>query len=591
MTRGLWTAIALACALPCSGAEVFRDGFEDAKSPAWQHTWGPFAISAEQHHEGTHALKEILDDRYGYSVHYRDVAARPHTLYVFRAFVYIPAGQAKGLGARLSINTPNWKALAAAHTSETGKWVELSARFLNTAHRTLRFELMQDRERRGIGGTVMFWDSVLCTATSGADYMKQSKGRNPHVVRGLDVEPAGGLRITVSPGECTAARVAEAATLALEPPAVNAVRNEGTKLTADKPSGWAHGTRLSGCRSLPHGTTLPGCLVPGSVVVKLAPDCQPLVQGKDYLVDETWGMLGRIKGGAIGADTVVLVDYAYSHMRLDTVQVAADGTVSVRKGAGAKTCPHPAGADDGCLALANVFLNYNARELAAFDIFPIGPPLPAPTADELRAKAACVPKTRQTLAEGGKLLVGFWGDSVTCGGDASRPEARFPDAFIIALRQRYPKATIEFFNAGIGGSNSRGRLPNFPKDVIARKPDLVIIEFVNDMGFPPALMRQNYHSAIGQVRAIGGEVILVTPHFTMPSMMGFANVWGTDPRAACQALRDIAADKKVGLADAARRWQHLAAEGLPYTTLLFNGINHPDDRGHRLFVDELLHFF
>jgi hypothetical protein len=118
-----------------------------------------------------------------------------------------------------------------------------------------------------------------------------------------------------------------------------------------------------------------------------------------------------------------------------------------------------------------------------------------------------------------------------------------------------------------------------------------VIEFVNDMGFSPELMRANYYKAIAQVRAIGGEVILVTPHFTMPSMMGFTDVWGTDKRAACQALREIAEEKQVGLADAARVWQHLAKVGLPYTTLLYNGINHPDDHGHQIFIDELLKFF
>ena len=43
----------------------------------------------------------------------------------------------------------------------------------------------------------------------------------------------------------------------------------------------------------------------------------------------------------------------------------------------------------------------------------------------------------------------------------------------------------------------------------------------------------------------------------------------------------------IALADAAARWGHLWKEGLPYLTLLHNTINHPDDRGHRLFAEEL----
>ena len=308
-------------------------------------------------------------------------------------------------------------------------------------------------------------------------------------------------------------------------------------------------------------------------------------------MDEGWGLLGRVERGRIAAHTVVCVDYAYSLSRLDTVQVSPQGKVSVRKGVEAKTCPHPAGADEGHLALANVFVNYNAREIAEADVFPIGAPLPAPTREDLAKKASRVPKARQKLESGGKLRIGFWGDSVTCGGDASRPERRFPDGFVLELRKKYPNAQIEFFNAGIGGSNTRGRLANLHADVIEKKPDLVIIEFVNDMGFPRSLMRKHYYDAIGQVRAIGGEVILITPHFTMPSMMRFGTVWDADSRPACQALREIAAEKQVGLADAARAWQHLCKRGIPYTTLLHNGINHPDDRGHRIFIDELLKFF
>jgi uncharacterized Ntn-hydrolase superfamily protein/lysophospholipase L1-like esterase len=415
----------------------------------------------------------------------------------------------------------------------------------------------------------------------------------PAVVAGLEIAPAGGLRVKVGPGECLVAgrkvEVRQPVVLELDPVTIVTVRNEKCTLVAEKPQGWARGTRLEQCKS--RGTTLPGCLVPGSVVVKTAPDGEPCRQGQDYLVDETWGMLGRVEGRRIGPDTEVYVDYAYSLMRLDTIQVSPQGEVSVRKGAEAKTCPHPAGADAGSLALANVFLHYNLTELTGLDVFPIGPPLAPPTAEELEKKAERVAKARAKLAGGGKLRIGFWGDSVTCGGDASRPETRFPDGFVLELRKRFPQAEIEFFNAGIGGSSTLGRLPNFHQDVIEKKPDLVIVEFVNDMGFSPSMMRDHYDRAIDQVRAIGGEVILITPHFTMPAMMGFENVWGEDHRAACQALREIADQKQVGLADAARVWGHLAKEGIPYTTLLYNGINHPDDRGHRIFIDQLLQFF
>ena len=48
---------------------------------------------------------------------------------------------------------------------------------------------------------------------------------------------------------------------------------------------------------------------------------------------------------------------------------------------------------------------------------------------------------------------------------------------------------------------------------------------------------------------------------------------------------------RMALADASARWEHLWQEGLPYVTLLRNGINHPDDRGHSLFSEELIKCF
>jgi hypothetical protein len=57
------------------------------------------------------------------------------------------------------------------------------------------------------------------------------------------------------------------------------------------------------------------------------------------------------------------------------------------------------------------------------------------------------------------------------------------------------------------------------------------------------------------------------------------------------ALRDYAAKHNLALADASARWEHLWREGLPYVTLLRNGINHPDDRGHAMFADELMKCF
>ena len=242
------------------------------------------------------------------------------------------------------------------------------------------------------------------------------------------------------------------------------------------------------------------------------------------------------------------------------------------------------------MALANLFFDYRAEKITDNEIFVIGRPFPKESPEACQAKAALVPGARKRLAEGGTLKIGFWGDSVTCGADVDKKDS-YVESFIRELKQTYPKATIDYFNAGIDGSSTGGRLPNLQKDVLDQKPDLVIIEFVNDMGYSPEVMQKHYGEAIDKIRAIGAEVILVTPHFTMPAWMGFEGSRGKENRAACLELKKIAQQKQTGLADASRRWEYLAEEGLPYVTLLFNGINHPDARGHQLFVEELMMHF
>jgi hypothetical protein len=73
--------------------------------------------------------------------------------------------------------------------------------------------------------------------------------------------------------------------------------------------------------------------------------------------------------------------------------------------------------------------------------------------------------------------------------------------------------------------------------------------------------------------------------------MGTKDLRTPETRPAVGLLKEFAQENHVGLADASRRWAHLWVEGLPYITLLYNGINHPDDRGHQLFVEELKLFF
>jgi lysophospholipase L1-like esterase len=251
-------------------------------------------------------------------------------------------------------------------------------------------------------------------------------------------------------------------------------------------------------------------------------------------------------------------------------------------------CPLPAELPEEVVHLANVYRPFNATTVEPHHVYvPTGV---EPDLSPIRG-ANSLDGVLAKLRDGGDVTIVCWGDSVTVGGDASSPAMSYVGQFESMLNERFDAATIRVVNAGIGGSNTKQRLPNFQAEVLDHKPDLVTLEFVNDMGFGVESLQKRYAEILKRTRDAGAGLILITPYFTRPDWMPLAHGRGADPRPAVAFLRSFAAENNVPLADASRRWEQLEAMGIPYETLLANGINHPDDRGHRFFAEELMRFF
>lgn len=388
-------------------------------------------------------------------------------------------------------------------------------------------------------------------------------------------------------GSQLAMRVDKLQALFTVPPAESVhVNDEPHVLKSEKPSRWTHGTHLD--KATVSGIALPDCVSSRSIVVKL-PDGTTTTQGTDYELDPRWGALGRLEGGRISTDTQVLVSYDVGQMRLDSV-VLRDGKLEYVKGTSRKSAPPFAEITTGAVEVARVFLPYHSRSVEPWQVFVIGPLFPEPDAEEIAQRSKRVEHTLAKLRKGEAVKIVTWGDSVTVGIDAS-PGKAFADLFITRLRERFPKARITHVNAGIGGSSTGDRSAGFDREVMAHDPDLVTIEFVNDMGLPAKDTRTNHEAAIAKLRKAGVDTILITPHFTLPEWMGHEVPRGPETRPNVAQLRQIANEQSVGLADVSGRWENLEAEGIPYLVYLENGINHPDDRGHELFVKELMTFF
>jgi len=400
--------------------------------------------------------------------------------------------------------------------------------------------------------------------------------------------------VLLATAACASARAADMGDIAPAP--IVRVRGEVTRLSPDKPRVWARGTRLRELQTLGSGvgTPAPGAVVPESIVVRQGE--RVLERGRDYLADPVWGSLGIGPESSVTPDDPVTVDYDYSLRRIDSRIKTADGRVIVRPGEPQLTAPVPPPVHAGEVRLANVFVDYHGDGTDA-EVFPV-----EETAEQASTQTTPgrIPKTLAKIRAGEPVKIVCWGDSVTVGGDASTPEARYPAVFEKRLKAKFPDAKIDVDAIAVGGSNSRqwlwpDRFPGRPgcdwQRIADARPDLVTIEFVNDAYMSPEQVGEMYGEILGRLKALEAEVILITPHFTMPRMMGFRTLREPERRPYVLALRRFAASRGLALADATARWEHLWKEGLPYVTLLRNGINHPDDRGHALFADELMGCF
>jgi len=367
-------------------------------------------------------------------------------------------------------------------------------------------------------------------------------------------------------------------------------------------AGWQKGSPLRGLKA--QECTNRGLLDPASLEVRAGPEADaPLFErDKDYAADVEWGSIGRLPEGRIGESQPVYVDYRHALLRIDAILRTRDGRIVLRQGEPHAAAPLPPAVEDGETRLANVYLPGRIARLEPEHLFPIletaypEPPKPSPTAAEV-----LLPKTIRKLREGQPLRILAWGDSVTVGSYLSETDrTRWQAQFVARLQQRFPQAKIELVTEAWGGRNTASYLAeppgsphNYQEKVLGASPDLIVSEFVNDAGLNPDQVEQRYGKLLADFRAIGAEWIILTPHYVRPDWMGLTREReiDDDPRPYVTGLRTFAARHSVALADASLRWGRLWRQGLPYSTLHLNAINHPDARGMRLFADSLMGLF
>lgn len=233
--------------------------------------------------------------------------------------------------------------------------------------------------------------------------------------------------------------------------------------------------------------------------------------------------------------------------------------------------------------------------------------------DKLRARNA-------SAGESAPVVIACIGDSVTHGcfktfvnhrGEVDtvyEPDSGYPARLKRKLDMLYPAAAITVLNAGVSGDSAPGGAKRLERDVLARRPDLVVISFgLNDaMAEDVEAGMERYQRAMDdmltRVLASGAECIVMTPcHMCsyVPSGIEAPLLKEIAAKAArvqakgtlrgyAQLARDAAARHGAAIADAYAVWDLLAEGGVDTTGLLSNGINHPSREMHDIFVAELL---
>jgi len=191
------------------------------------------------------------------------------------------------------------------------------------------------------------------------------------------------------------------------------------------------------------------------------------------------------------------------------------------------------------------------------------------------------------------LSITFFGDSITVGANATSiytapNQPGYAGLVMAYLNNAYPKM-FESRNNAVGGWSSINAVSAVEYRVNDKKSNLVVVAFgMNDGGvFKPDEYKTNMQTVISAIRAKqpGVPILLVSPLRANPStfIQKPSNITGYLP-----VLRELATDNEaVAVADMTSAWDMMMSRK-NYLDVTGNGLNHPNDFGHRILAEVVL---
>ncbi len=203
---------------------------------------------------------------------------------------------------------------------------------------------------------------------------------------------------------------------------------------------------------------------------------------------------------------------------------------------------------------------------------------------------AALPRTIGKLQKKEPCSIVLLGDSISTGCNASgwanaQPlQPPYQDLLIERLKH-LTSANISFTNLAVGGTSTPWGLTRIA-DVVAARPDLVILAFgMNDSsGRPAEEYRTNIAGMIKSVRESSPD----TEFILVATKLGNAD-WITLKQDLFPQYRDALAslvEPGIALADMTSIWSEMLKRKKD-ADLTGNGVNHPNDFGHRVYAQVL----
>lgn len=203
-----------------------------------------------------------------------------------------------------------------------------------------------------------------------------------------------------------------------------------------------------------------------------------------------------------------------------------------------------------------------------------------------------LPRTREKIQSGQPLTIVLLGDSIATGGNASGFVSAPPFmpyfGWLVSerLREQFG-CPVTFKNFSVGGKATGWGVEVAP-EVAKAKPDLAIIAF----GMNDASGRVERETYIANNLAIRDVIRAENPNaeFIFVATMTGNPEWTATSTEHYEAYREgllQLSGEGIAIADVTSVWQELL-KYKPFTSFTGNGVNHPNDFGHRLYAQVIL---